>query len=496
MSRSGPGKAAEELTETTHLQEEGTEAPGRWRISAAPDGEANSAQPARGVTAPWDSTYYLSLATVLDSQRPRDRPLSEASPSNEPSSSEDLGAIPAREVEHLRSETPGCAHRIHLNNAGAALQPRAVTDAVRAHLDLEERIGGYEAADDRAAAIEAAYHDVAALVGARRENIAFAVSATVAFSQALSSVPFRPGDRIVTTRNDYASNQIMYLSLEARMGVEVIRASDSPSGGVDVRALEGIVHRKAPRLVAMSHVPTNSGLVQDAKAVGEICRKKGVLFLLDACQSVGQMPVDVATLGCDFLAATSRKFLRGPRGAGFLYVSDRVLDEPLEPLFPDLRGADWIDDDVYQPAPDASRFETWETSPAALLGMGEAAACARRVGLDRIERRTRSLASLLRELLQALPGVRVLDRGDELCAIVTLTAEGHEPRALVGRLREVGVNTSASELESGLLDFRDKGVTAALRLSPHYYNREDEVEHAVQAIDAILGNRAPPSAAG
>ncbi|MGD2071332.1 MAG: aminotransferase class V-fold PLP-dependent enzyme, partial [Gemmatimonadota bacterium] len=161
----------------------------------------------------------------------------------------------AERVALLRRETPGCRERNHLNNAGAALMPGPVLRAVREHLDLESRVGGYEAADLRREAVEGVYDDLARLLGCHPGNLAVTENATAAFVQALSSVPFRSGDVIVTTRHDYASNQIQYLSLAERFGVEVVRAPDAPDGGVDVGAVEGLVHRRRPRLVAVSHVP-------------------------------------------------------------------------------------------------------------------------------------------------------------------------------------------------------------------------------------------------
>ena len=386
------------------------------------------------------------------------------------------------DLEALRSDTPGTSERIHLNNAGASLMPLPVLAAVRAHLDLESRIGGYEAADARRADVRAARADVASLLGAAPENVAFTEHATASFVQALSSVPFRPGDALVTTRNDYVSNQLMYLSLERRMGVEVLRAPDLPEGGVDVTALEELVHRRRPRLVAVTHVPTNSGLVQDVEGVGEVCRRRDVLYLVDACQSVGQMPVDVTALGCDFLSVTARKFLRGPRGAGFLFVSDRVLESDLEPLFIDLQGADWIAEGLYQPAPDARRFETWEFAYALLLGLGAACRYALDVGVEAARERAWRLAADMREALRGIPGVTVLDRGRVLSAIVTLDVAGHDPAELVQTLRERGINTSAAPRSAAVLDFDQKGVEGALRVSPHYFNTEDETGALVDAL--------------
>jgi selenocysteine lyase/cysteine desulfurase len=397
-----------------------------------------------------------------------------------------MTTLPPELVERLRQDTPGCAERVHLNNAGSALMPRPVLDAVRGHLELEGRIGGYEAADAERPAIERAYGSVAALIGAAPELVAFVENATVAYAQALSAIPWQSGDMILTSRDDYVSNQIMFLSLHRRFGVWVLRAPDAPGGGIDVEAFSQMVRLHRPRLVALTHVPTNSGLVQPVEAIGKACRESGVLYLVDACQSVGQLPVDVAAIGCDFLSATSRKFMRGPRGSGFLYVSRRVLDAGLEPLFPDLHGATWTDADAYTVRGDARRFENWEFAYALVLGTGAAARYAMEIGIPEIAARTAALAALARERLSAA-GFRVLDRGPRLCGIVTVEIPGREPEAFQAALHERRINTSVSTRAYALLDFDQKGVAWALRLSPHYYNTDDEIGAAVGVIAELAG---------
>lgn len=389
------------------------------------------------------------------------------------------------DIAALRDETPGCVNRTHLNSAGASLMPAPVLDAVKAHLDLEAGIGGYEAAAEAAPAIDRAYQAVADLLGTLPHNVAFTEHATAAFVQALSSVPFERGDVLLTTRNDYVSNQIQYLSLSDRFGIEVLRAPDAPEGGVDLGAMEELIHRRRPRVVAVTHVPTNSGLVQDVAALGRMCRARDVLYVVDACQSVGQMRVHPEAIGCDFLSVTSRKFLRGPRGAGFLWVSDRALDAGLQPLFPDMRGADWIEGDLFQPVPDAHRFETWEFAWALVLGTGEAARYTMNVGLDAIEERVRGLAGQLRSRLAALDGVTVLDRGPELAAIVTLSVAGRVPGDLVTMLRRQAINTSSQTRIDAVLDYDTKGVDGALRISPHYFNTDAEIALVVDALGEI-----------
>jgi len=391
-------------------------------------------------------------------------------------------AAAADDVERWRNETPGCRSRIHLNNCGAALPPEAVSRAVREHLELEQSAGGYEAEAARADGIRDFRKSAADLLRARPENVAFAPSATHAFAQALSAIPFSAGDRILTTRDDYVSNQIAFLSLERRLGLEVLRAPALAEGGVDPDAFGRLLDEKRPRLAAVTHVPTNSGLVQPVEAIGELCRERGVLYLVDACQSAGQMPLDVSRIGCDFLSAAGRKFLRGPRGTGFLFVSDRALAQGLEPLFPDMRGAEWTAPGAYRAAATALRFEYWETPVALLLGLGAALRYALGVGLETIEPRVRALADRLRQRLRATPGVRVLDRGSRLCGIVTLAIAGVPADAAVRALADRRIRGSVSRRAYAVIDFDEKGVEAAVRLSPHYYNTEEEIDAAADAV--------------
>lgn len=388
----------------------------------------------------------------------------------------------AMTLQQLRAETPGCAQRIHLNNAGASLPPQTVLHTMQDYLALEAEIGGYEAADAKASEIAGFYTAVARLLGAHPRNIAFAGSATDAYARALSAIPFQTDDVILTTENDYVSNQIAFLALEKHRGLRIVRARDSAAGGVELEDFADLLKKRQPRLVAVTHVPTNSGLVQPVAAIGQLCRAQGTWYLVDACQSAGQLPLDVEQIGCDFLTATLRKFLRGPRGGGFLYVSDRVLEAGLEMAIPDMRSAHWTAANTYVPAPDARRFEYWEMAPAIVLGSKVAVEYALQVGLAQIETRVKSLADFTRQQLQTLPGVRVLDQGEQLCGIVTAHAEAWQPQALLNQLAARRINCRTSPLCVAQLDFPRKGVEWALRISPHYYNTEEEIIRTIETL--------------
>lgn len=363
--------------------------------------------------------------------------------------------------------------------------PATVLNAITAHLQREAFLGAYESSDAAEGTVAQTYASVATLLNTAPRNVAVVENATVAFFQALSAFDFTPGDIIVTTRNDYISNQLAYLSLARRRGIEIRRARDLSTGGVDLQSVRELLRNPRVRLLAVTWIPTNSGLIQPVETIGEIAEAAGVPYLIDACQAIGQLPIDVATLRCDFLSATARKFLRGPRGIGFLYVSDRALQRGSFPLYLDMRGAEWKTADTFVLAPDARRFENWEFSCALVLGLGEAARYADTVGVERGGRRARELAAVLRSKLSAIPGFRILDRGSELAAIVTVDIARWNAPALVDALRERGINTSATLREYAVIDMDEKRVASALRLSPHYYNTEAELDVAVDALRSL-----------
>jgi cysteine desulfurase / selenocysteine lyase len=405
-------------------------------------------------------------------------------------SSRDPAVPRAIDVPAVRAATPGCAEVIHFNNAGAALPPKVVTDAVIGYTVREALIGGYEAQDAAAAEIAATYDALATLLGVRSSQIALIENATRAWDMAFYGIPLKRGDRILTCRSEYASNYLAYLQVSHRRGVHIDVIPDNEYGELDTEAAARLLDQDV-KLISITHVPTNGGLVNPAMAVGQLARSAGCYYLLDACQSVGQMPIDAAAIGCDFLSSTGRKFLRGPRGTGFLYVSERALAE-VEPPFIDGRAATWTTPNAFEFRRDARRFENWEFNCATRIGLGTAARYATDLGLGAIWQRVQSLAARLRDRLAQIPGVQVCDQGRIRCGIVSFVRQGISPKAVKAGLARERINVSVSDAAWTRLDMDERGIPALVRASVHYYNTDEEIDTFIDALAAERSARRGP----
>lgn len=387
------------------------------------------------------------------------------------------------DVKRARDETPGVQHRLHFNNAGAALMPVCVLRTMQQHLELEANIGGYEAKDLVNDRLEGAYRSLSRLLNCEPDEIAVVENATRAWDMAFYGFDFRPGDRILTAVAEYASNYIAFLQMAQKTGVKVEAVPDDAYGQLDMAALKRMIDPSV-RLIAITHVPTNGGLVNPAAEIGAIARAHGIPFLLDACQSAGQMPLDVKELQVDMLSATGRKFLRGPRGVGFLYVRREWITRLNPPLL-DLHAATWTAADQFAIRDDARRFENWEGNIAAKLGLGAAVDYALGWGLESIRIAVNSLAGELRVRLAAIPGVSVCDLGRDKCGIVSFTVAGIPATKVRDILREQAINVSASPAAYTRLDMDRRGLAEVIRASVHYYNTFDEVDRFTMAVGAI-----------
>lgn len=383
-------------------------------------------------------------------------------------------------IDKLRGETPGCDHVIHFNNAGASLLAQPILDVISDYRQEEALYGGYETAARRKHELEATYEVVADLIHAEAGEIALLENATAAWNMAFYSIDFSSGDRILTSVSEYASNYLNYLNLKNKIDVSVEVIPNDPSGQLDVAALSEMMDEKV-KLISISHIPTNNGLVNPAESIGKIARKHNALYLLDACQSLGQYPVDVSKIGCDMLSATGRKYIRAPRGTGFLYVSQDKLCR-LHPPFLDLHSAEWIGQNEFKIRDDARKFENWEANYAGIMGLNRAVTYILDLGIENIWQRVQYLANQLRLKLQEIPGVTVQDIGEVKCGIVTFTVDEKSAEQVKGYLSGNHINVSISTKSSTLLDMKRRNLEEIVRASVHYYNSEEEIKTFIELI--------------
>ncbi len=387
------------------------------------------------------------------------------------------------DLDQVRNDTPGVNNRLHFNNAGAALQPRAVTDAVIEHLELESEIGGYEAEARNHDKIEMVYDNLAKLLNCKNSEIAFVENATRAWDMAFYSLPLKQGDVVLTGFNEYASNYIAFVQQCRKTGAEIKVVPNDRWGQMDVEALEAMINDKT-KLIAITHVATNGGLVNPAKSIGRIAAKYGIRYLLDACQSVGQMEIDVQELNCDMLSATGRKYLRAPRGTGFLYVKDSVC-RSIEPVFLDLHAAQWTSDTEYLVREDARRFENWEQNFAGKLGLATAVRYLLDLGIKNVQKRVFGLAEQLRANLSTIDGITIGDVGEVKCGICTFYSNKISAPDLVKRLGAQNINTTFTTIAGTRLDMVDRNLPPMVRASVHYYNSETEVENFCKTLACL-----------
>jgi cysteine desulfurase/selenocysteine lyase len=393
-----------------------------------------------------------------------------------------MSAANAIDIAAVRADTMGCAEHTHLDNAGSSLPPRRVVEAVIAHWRREEAVGGNVAEAESRDLLKDSYDACAQLLGAARDEIALVESATSAWQMAFHSIPFADGDRILTCVAEYASNYIAYLRLAQNRRVEIDIIPDDEHGQIDVEQAAAMVTDRT-RLIAITHVPTNGGLVNPAEEIGTIARARGITYLLDACQSVGQLPIDVDAIGCDFLSFTGRKYLRAPRGTGALYA--RTNSTTGDPALLDLHSASWVGRSSYQVRADARRFENYESNIAAKIGLGVAARYALHIGVDASWARIQQLATRLRHQLSAIDGVTVHDKGLRQCGIVTFAVDGIEAAVVKDALARNEVTVNVTLRASTLLDMAQRNIDTMVRASVHYFNTDDEIDRTADVIASI-----------
>ena len=388
------------------------------------------------------------------------------------------------EIQNIRGQAKGIAHHTHFNNAGASLPPDVVVEAVVNYLQEEALFGGYETEAKYTDQLERVYDLIATLINAERDEIALVENASTGWAVAFNGIDFKPGDEIITSEVEYATNFIGFLHAKKMFGVEIRVVASDAEGNLPAQAIEDAITTKT-KLIAITHIPSSVGVMTPIIAIGNIARKHGILYMVDACQTVGHAPIDVKAIQCDILSVTGRKYLRAPRGTGFLFVRKEVQDS-ITPTMMDGHTAQWISQTEFKPRNDARRYELYEKNRALILGLGKAIEYALGLGIDRIWQRIQTLSASLRAQLATIDGVQVMDMGLEKCGIVTFRIAGRDHQKIKDALVAQNIFISVARGSNALLYMQKNGLTTVLRSSVHYYNTEEELTLLCNALKNII----------
>ncbi|WP_295716147.1 aminotransferase class V-fold PLP-dependent enzyme [Mucilaginibacter sp.] len=395
----------------------------------------------------------------------------------------EITPLSEQEIQQLRTETEGTAQKIHFNNAGASLPPDVVVETVVNYLHEEAINGGYETEYKYDDQLNNTYELVARLINAGKDEIALVENASTAWGIAFNGIDFKPGDEIITCEMEYVTNLIGFLNVQKTRGVTLKIIPNDDLGNFSLPALEAAISPNT-KLIAMTHISSTAGGMIPIVEIGKVARKHHILYLVDACQSAGQIPVDVKEIGCDMLSVTGRKYLRAPRGTGFLFVRKEVQDK-LQLLFMDGFSAPSVSLDNFRPRNDARRFELYEKNRAITLGLGKAVEYALNIGVDRIWQRVQYLANLMRQQLAAIDGITVHDFGEQQCGIVTFSVNGMDSPSVKNKLAQNHINVSVGKAISTLIYMDKNHLTSNVRASVHYYNTEAEIKVMCNTLKAL-----------
>lgn len=395
-------------------------------------------------------------------------------------------AVTAIDVAAERSRTAGTAGRHYFNAAGAGLVSDGVLEAVVTHLRREQRVGGYEAANQVADEVAGVYTAAATLLGSAPDEIALFDSATSGLRGVFDALRLGAGDTVVAPRSSYVSQALRLLAMQRHDDVRLEVVPSDATGAMDLEALDRAVAGASGRVVVSAvHVPTSSGLVEPIAEISAVARRHGALTVVDATQSVGQIDIDVRAVDCDALVTTGRKFLRGPRGTGLAYLRRGML-EGVGAWAPDVRGAVWTGEDEWTMDGTARQLETWECSVAARLGLGVALREALDRGPAATEAHLVGLGAHLRTALDAVDGVTVADPSASPSAIVTFTVDGVAGKEVSARLRQRRIDSISVPASHAQWDLGARGLASVVRVSPHVYNDDEDVRVLLEGVADVV----------
>ncbi|MFI8106512.1 aminotransferase class V-fold PLP-dependent enzyme [Streptomyces sp. NPDC086023] len=374
--------------------------------------------------------------------------------------------------------------RVHLNTAGAGLMPAEVVDVMADHLAQEAAEGAYETELRHADTLDkGVYEALASVLDAPVDDVALFDNATRAWSSAVGALRLTGTGRVWITPYEYAGNLILWTELRRRTGLRVEVVPLTPSGDLDLDWMRRNI-REDVAVVSVPHVPSGCGIVNPVEEIGRILAPWPCLYLVDACQSVGQLDVSVRRIGCDLLTGAGRKFLCGPRGTGFAAIGPR-LRAAATPLFHDLHVADVTALHDYEVHTDsARRFEYAERSAAAVRGLD--AALRHHLARTAEPGTGHDARAAIRDAIAAVPGTRLIDPGTRHASLVTFVCADVSAARIRAELAARGVSVWVAQGNHTPLYLPGQGVDHAVRVSPHHYTSPQDTEVFARALREVI----------
>ncbi len=369
---------------------------------------------------------------------------------------------------------------INFNNAGSSRPFSGVNSAISNFLEIEERYGGYFATEKHKKKLNSFYNNLSRLINCRNEEISFSSSTTLAWNIFFNSFEISKNQNIIIFENEYGSNLIYYR--KQNLNLKIVKINSN--GKVCFKDLKKKIDKNT-KIVCLCHVASQCGERMEAEKIGKLIHSinPNILFVVDACQSIGQIEVDVKKIDCDVLVGSGRKYLRGPRGTGFIFIKNSIRKN-LQPLILDLRNTKLTKKGLK--VSKANIFENFEYSPALKIGLSKAIEKINLFGIKKIEFDIAKKSKYLRKKLEYFNDISFFENKECLTGINTLRIRGYSTYQLYQYLLSKKILTSISSYSSSSLYFKKKLVNDVLRISLHQYNTFNEINYLIKCLIDLI----------
>jgi len=367
---------------------------------------------------------------------------------------------------------------INFNNAGSSKSFSQTNLKIKEYLDQEERLGGYFCVEVFKLKLSKFYQNLSNLINCQPDEISFISNTTVGFNLFINSIKISKGDNVVILENEYESNLISLLNNKVNFRVVKL----SKDGEVDLNDLVSKIDCRT-KVVSVCHLPSNNGNQNPIKKIGKLVKAQNqkAIYLIDACQSIGHLDINVKSIKCDVLVGSGRKYLRGPRGTGFIFIKKKIK-ERINPLILDSHNSS-LENKIK--VTNKHIFENFEYSPALKIGLSESINQINKVGIARIEENIRKKTIYFREKLKKNPKIITYENNNNFSGISTLNFQEEDPKRIFNHLLKKKILTSVTQKKKLLRPFKKKKILSALRVSIHYYNTYKQIDYLIECFSKL-----------